>query len=280
MSQPRAAELSETPNPIQFTQGRLRASWGSLTLYSAQPWRGGDGPVVVILHGAARSAMHLRHLADHLMDLADVVLVDLPGHGRSDPLPSPTLDALATNVLEAIRLGLAGRPVLLVGESLGGLVALVIAGMDQAGMVKSVFAADPPVTSRKLRNVATTLRRKILREPTNQFLVDLVFEVFGISDEEVEERIYYPVLGALKTPALIATGDFPMTAAPRPNDTPCLFDAVDCFIAREFYGDKVEVREIPNAGHLLLIDKVGPCVAMIRELLAAHVARPGGASGS
>jgi pimeloyl-ACP methyl ester carboxylesterase len=67
-----------------FLTGRLRYPDGDLVLYSAQPWHGPPRPVVVLIHGALRWSDLLTHWAEALADIADVVLVDLPGHGWSD----------------------------------------------------------------------------------------------------------------------------------------------------------------------------------------------------
>src|SRR3712207_5224051 len=87
----------------------------------------GDGPPLVLLHGYADSADTWRLLLDELARRdCRAIAVDLPGFGRADPLRSdepvlPQLDRFAAGALEAAA---DGSPALLVGNSLGGCVAI------------------------------------------------------------------------------------------------------------------------------------------------------------
>ncbi|WP_200214530.1 alpha/beta fold hydrolase [Micromonospora coerulea] len=91
----------------------------------------GAGPAVVLLHGIGRTlddftAQHELLAADHR-----VVSVDLPGHGGSAPLAaSHTLPALAAAVGEFLDAAGVDRPAHLVGNSLGGAVAMRLAVED------------------------------------------------------------------------------------------------------------------------------------------------------
>ncbi|MFE9689403.1 alpha/beta fold hydrolase [Micromonospora sp. NPDC005806] len=88
----------------------------------------GDGPPVVLLHGIGRTLddftdQHAALARDHR-----VVSVDLPGHGGSAPLDAPhTLPALAAAVGEVLDATGVTGPAHLVGNSLGGAVAMRLA---------------------------------------------------------------------------------------------------------------------------------------------------------
>src|SRR5919106_6408633 len=88
---------------------------------------GGAGPPVVLLHGLTGAASNFAELAPILAERARVLIPELPGHGGSTPLPAaPSLDPYAERVrLVAEREGVL--PGVLVGHSLGGLVALRLA---------------------------------------------------------------------------------------------------------------------------------------------------------
>ncbi|MEU6700570.1 alpha/beta hydrolase [Pseudonocardia sp. NPDC046786] len=89
---------------------------------------GGSGPRVLLLHGAgATAAVWAPTLAEIARRRAgwDVLTVDLPGHGRSDPLPGYHHQRYAEAVARAVPPG--RRIDLAVGHSLGGLVALSLA---------------------------------------------------------------------------------------------------------------------------------------------------------
>lgn len=86
-----------------------------------------DGEPLVLLHGLGGSSSNWALLAPQLARSRRVLIVDLPGHGRSDPLPAaPGIGSYADRVgALAERLGLL--PADVVGHSLGGLVALRLA---------------------------------------------------------------------------------------------------------------------------------------------------------
>ncbi|MFI6825029.1 alpha/beta fold hydrolase [Micromonospora sp. NPDC050187] len=93
----------------------------------------GAGPPVVLLHGISRSLDDWTEQHDLLHDRFRVHSLDLPGYGHSTPLPVPhTLPALAEAVAEFCdAVGIAG-PAHLVGNSLGGAVAMQLAVRDPA----------------------------------------------------------------------------------------------------------------------------------------------------
>lgn len=84
----------------------------------------GQGPDLVMIHGASGSLRDLTFaLRDRLATRYRVIVLDRPGLGHSDPLPSASLAAQAL----AIRSGLAQLGVtepVVVGQSYGGSVAL------------------------------------------------------------------------------------------------------------------------------------------------------------
>jgi pimeloyl-[acyl-carrier protein] methyl ester esterase len=82
----------------------------------------GAGPALLMLHGWSRSGADLAWLAQRLAGRHRVIRPDLRGHGRSSP-GTFTLGTL-TQDLEAVATAQAPAGVLLLGWSLGALVAL------------------------------------------------------------------------------------------------------------------------------------------------------------
>jgi pimeloyl-ACP methyl ester carboxylesterase len=82
---------------------------------------GGAEPVLLLLHGLGATAA----VWDGVTALwpGGWVVPDLPGHGRSDPLPRYSFGALAAAVAAALD---PGRPVVALGHSLGGVLALAL----------------------------------------------------------------------------------------------------------------------------------------------------------
>ncbi|SCL73009.1 Pimeloyl-ACP methyl ester carboxylesterase [Micromonospora citrea] len=91
----------------------------------------GDGPPVVLLHGIGRSLRDFTELHERLADRFRVHSVDLPGHGGSLPMARPhTLPALAEFVGRYLDVVGVDRPAHLVGNSLGGAVAMRLAASE------------------------------------------------------------------------------------------------------------------------------------------------------
>jgi N-formylmaleamate deformylase len=107
---------------------------------------GGSKPSVVLLHGLAGSGACWSPLARALEGEYDVVMPDARGHGNSStPLHGYRYEDLAGDVVGLIDgLGLAA-PVLL-GHSMGGMTAAVVAGQT-ALAVRGVILADPTFLS-------------------------------------------------------------------------------------------------------------------------------------
>lgn len=84
-------------------------------------------PPIVFIHGAMMGRSVWRPQLDALADRYRCICVDQPGHGtlRQEPF---TLEAAVANVVAAIDAEAAGRAIL-VGLSLGGYVAMTVAGL-------------------------------------------------------------------------------------------------------------------------------------------------------
>jgi pimeloyl-ACP methyl ester carboxylesterase len=97
----------------------------------------GDGrPTLLLLHGLGSTGEVWRGLAAEAAGPwpGRVLLVDLPGHGRSARLPAYTYEAHA----DAVRPLLGGGPAVAVGHSMGGVVALVLAGRAGANLAAAI----------------------------------------------------------------------------------------------------------------------------------------------
>jgi len=89
---------------------------------------GGDGPTVLLLHGLAGSSRELEATARGLADTFRVLLVDQRGHGRSTRRPEDlSRRAFTDDVIAVIERLAPGRPVSLVGQSMGAHTAFLVA---------------------------------------------------------------------------------------------------------------------------------------------------------
>lgn len=77
---------------------------------------------IVLLHSLALDRSVWGALVPDLSQRGAVVLLDLPGHGRSAPAPDATVESMADAVAGALR-SLGREPATVIGLSLGGCVA-------------------------------------------------------------------------------------------------------------------------------------------------------------
>jgi pimeloyl-ACP methyl ester carboxylesterase len=101
----------------------------------ADEWNRGvqtERPSVLLLHGGGQNRHSWKRTGHILADLGlHVVALDSRGHGDSDRAPDSnyTVDVLCSDTLQVVEQ--IGRPVALVGASMGGMTAMLVA--DAAG---------------------------------------------------------------------------------------------------------------------------------------------------
>jgi pimeloyl-ACP methyl ester carboxylesterase len=124
-----------------------------------------DAPVVLAVHGLGGSALTWGLLAPRLTPTHRVLAVDLWGHGGSGvPAGRPAL-ADDLRLLHRFVSEVVGRPVVLLGHSMGGVLALQHTA-QHPGDVDRLAVLSPPVpgTSGRLDRALLT-RRALLRLP-------------------------------------------------------------------------------------------------------------------
>ena len=106
------------------------ASADGLNLYYRDYNAGGAGSPILCLHGLTRNSKDFEDLAPHLVDWGYRVLVpDVRGRGRSDYDPNPANYHVGTYAQDVLAL-LAQEDipqVILIGTSMGGLIAMTLA---------------------------------------------------------------------------------------------------------------------------------------------------------
>jgi pimeloyl-ACP methyl ester carboxylesterase len=127
---------------------------------------GGEGPPVVLVHGLAVSSLYYVPLGRRLRARGHrVVAPDLPGYGRSPTPPRPLdIPQLADAVIDWLDLLDVGRATV-VGNSLGGQIAVDLAARRPERVEKLVLVGptmDPAAPT--LRGQAWRLARDIVRE--------------------------------------------------------------------------------------------------------------------
>jgi len=174
-----------------------------LTL-AAKAWGPKNGYPVLALHGWMDNANSFDRLAPLLTDIR-LVALDLPGHGRSEHRASPMpyyvweygLDVL--DVVDALGWETFG----LLGHSLGGGVATLVAGMvpervDRLVLIESVgplagSEEEMPASLLKARRAVQTLADAQSRRAERQEAERGSSPRFRHTDEAVERRLLSPL---------------------------------------------------------------------------------------
>lgn len=121
--------------------GRLVRLDGSAIFVRETPARVPDPEPALYLHGLGGSSTNWTDLAALLAGHVAGAAIDLPGSGRSDPAPRYTVDAYAGRVVRWIA-GAGNGPVHLVGNSLGGTVAVTVAA-TRPDLVRTLTLISP-----------------------------------------------------------------------------------------------------------------------------------------
>ncbi|MCC5954674.1 MAG: alpha/beta fold hydrolase [Natronohydrobacter sp.] len=238
-----------------------------------------DGPAVLAIHGFAAD-MSVWMLAEPALrtDCA-LTLVDLPGHGASEPqLPPDGLDGFGLH-LAAILDAMAPRPVWLMAHSFGAAVALRAASLrpeNVAGLVLIAPAGLGAAVDRGFLNaicnpadadaMRETLGRMVARpamitpamakgvfaqmqDPARASALRAVAAILTDLDTRLEPHLAQ--LGALPIHIIRGTKDAIITPDPvLPAAWP-----------------QAQVHLIAGAGHLPQLEAAGPTLAKIRTIL-------------
>jgi pimeloyl-ACP methyl ester carboxylesterase len=103
-----------------------------------------DGPTMVLVHGLGGSHLNWDLLAPLLTPHGRVYAIDLPGFGRSEPGERKASVQANVAVVKRFLDEVAGTPVVLVGNSMGGMISILVAG-ERPDAVSSLVLLDPAI---------------------------------------------------------------------------------------------------------------------------------------
>ena len=250
---------------------------------------GGDGPPLVLVHGLGGTIENWRALAPPLAACHRVLVPDLPGHGRSAPLPEARhVDALAEAVL-----GIADaeemRSAVWVGHSLGGVVGLRAAVLRPEAVRGLVLAAAAGIGSAS-RVAQVTLGVLAVAQPGRRIAPyrdawarsrlgrRVAFGWWGVADSDaLEPEIAEAFLvGPAHHTNTRRAGRALLVSDPRTEldrvgcPCLCLWGATDHWVRLDDgmeYARRLRapLRAIAGCGHLLIGERPDACLAAIRE---------------
>ena len=244
---------------------------------------GSGAPPFLLVHGWTHDHTYLAPQAQHLSRAHRVVSVDLRGHGQSDKPDQPyTIGGFADDLGFLINeLGL-NRPVV-VGHSMGGAVALDLAGR-RADLVSAVILLDPaifipPAVQDAVAPTRAALRTPAFRQAQRDFVT--AFSFLPTDDAALRQKVVAHMSSA---PQHVMAGcweallDYDATPAAAACEVPLL-----CILAAHPIADVAALRaanpqatigQTVGAGHyhqLLVPDQVN---SMVERFVAISV--PGG----
>jgi pimeloyl-ACP methyl ester carboxylesterase len=243
---------------------------------------GGAKPTIVLLHGLAGNGATWTELARALEGEFDVVMPDARGHGGSSaPSRGYRYDDLANDVIGLIRGLELSRPVLL-GHSMGGMTAALVASR-RAEHLRGLVLVDPTFLSADRQrevhesDVAEQHRRTLglqrselvadlrARHPRRSpEIVELLAEArrsTGLAPFDVltpPNPDYRDVVSTIDVPTLLVIGDNPVVS-------------LETAIELRDLNPRVRIAQVRDAGHGLPFDqpdRLGDVVrAFLHELL-------------
>ena len=264
--------------------------WGGTRLRYAV---GGEGPPLLLVHGLGGTIENWQGLAPPLSERHRVLVPDLPGHGRSSPLPEARdVGALAEAVL-ALADEEQIRGAVWIGHSLGGVVALRAAVLRPDVVRGLVLAAAAGIgsASRAAQVTLTVLevaRPGRLIAPFRQTWARsragrrAAFGWWGVADPDALEPDLAEafLVGPAHHTDTRQAGRALLISDPRTEldqvtcPCLCLWGASDNWVRLEDgmeYARRLRapLRTIAGCGHLLIGERPDACLAAIRDFVAS-----------
>jgi len=251
-------------------------------------FQAGSGPSVMLIHGFGGAASNWSLVAPELASRFRVLVPELPGHGGSSALPGPveTLDPYADRVASLLDV-----PTVVVGHSLGAVVALQVAGRHREAVRGLVLAGCAGIGSGTRRSQrALTLvsviqpgkrlswrRRAFARR---RLLKRLAFGFVGVADPDALDHVAAEgfLAGSGLHTDVRAAGDALVRTDPRIDLERVRCPALVLHGARDAqvplrdgfeYARRLRapLRVIADCGHLLIGERPHAVVDAISELL-------------
>ena len=225
--------------------------------------RHGAGKPVLFIHGASGSSLSWYFQKEYLKQSMEILLLDLPGHGKSPGDGCERLEECRDGVHGVVKsLGL--EKCYMVGHSMGGAIAMLFALTYPEMLEGLVLLATgarlrvfPEILQNILRDKEGTVRKiaeVAFSKKTPASVIESGFKEMMKCRKEVIHRDFYSCeqfnvmerVRRITVPTLIICGEDDLLTPPKYSE----------YLHAEIPDSKL-VR-IPDAGHILMIEKPEP----------------------
>ncbi|MDN5805084.1 MAG: alpha/beta fold hydrolase [Microlunatus sp.] len=251
---------------------------------------GDQGPRIVLLHGLFGQGKNWTSVAKALSDRAQVILIDLPNHGRSGWTDRVTYAQMADAVVEVLTQD-GDEQLRVVGHSMGGKVAMAMA-LLQPHLVERLVVTDiAPVRYQQLSSFgeyvtgmrSIDLSRVVSRSDADRrlrpYVPDDVVRSFLLQnlrrDADSESGWRWQVNLSLLGAQLADLGDWPdLSAPPYPGPVLWVAGAQSDYITEAYARamrrlfPRTQLITIKNAGHWVHSEQPEVFVATLRRFFA------------
>ncbi|GMA16898.1 alpha/beta hydrolase [Deinococcus metallilatus] len=239
---------------------------------------GGNKPPLILLHGLMTNGLCWTGLARTLATDYDVIMPDARGHGESSaPAYGYRYEDHANDLSGLIKvLGLS--PPVLLGHSMGGMTAGLVA-QRQPGLLRGLILADPSFLSsavqREVRDSDVADQHRQILKKTFEYVVA---DARRRHPKRAEETLELFSRARLQT----RMSAFDVLTPPNPDFRPLVRDiqlptllvvaekgVISATVAEELQGlnPRLQVEQVPEAGHALHIDQPERFSAIVRRFL-------------
>ncbi len=235
-------------------------------------------PPVILLHGLAASGACWTDLAQALEDEFDVIMPDARGHGMSDaPASGYRYDDLANDVVGLVR-ALRLSPPILLGHSMGGMTAAVVASRIP-GMIRGLVLADPTFLSPEVQRQVhesdvVDQHRHMLARSLDEIKADGRRRHPGRSSEMIERNARARLQTSIRAFDVLTPPNPDFRELMRTIDIPSLLVLADRGVVSPAVADELQhlnpglrVETIRDAGHGLHFDQPDRFAEVVRSFL-------------
>jgi pimeloyl-ACP methyl ester carboxylesterase len=246
--------------------------------------RGEGSPTLVFMHYFAGSGQEWTGVVETLSDAYRCVTVDLRGHGQSDGPPAGyAVDQQADDVLELVR-QLGADAYVLVGHSMSGKIALVAAARQPTGLQSLVLLAPSPLSPEPIPDET---RARLLRTYGERVAAERTADEI-VANRLPEAQREAVIADNLRTArpawsAWLESGsredlrvravdvEVPVWVLAGSRETNIPIQVLKTEVVMPLKNAALQI--IPDAGHLLPLEKPRETAALIREFVATEIGK-------